>query len=262
MHGVGWRLQFHCVAIYAFAVSNTVSLRAGSSAFTASLDFLELLLRVHCCVLVQPVLRTGVPQVPIRGRHELSNCPRHPPGCRGRWLCFFFVQPQSTELPATTEGRCLRHLSQGRTVGCYFNMYRVCVSSRNWSLQECDTLKGDHPKNWQELDRAPVCFNLNFGGGASEVSLTTSMVACRRYLVSTFSYASLPSVSVFYRHGCTYCSRVFVVSLSLTSTHRRALHQEYLSSSSVQTTRTSHYVHETEVSNPAARDRTVPRREQ
>ena len=49
---------------------------------------------------------------------------------------FFPEQPQSTELPATTEGRWRRrHLSpgQGRTVDCSFNVYRVCVSSRNKS---------------------------------------------------------------------------------------------------------------------------------
>ena len=63
---------------------------------------------------------------------------------------------------------------------------------------------------------------------------------------------------------CTSCSRVFVVALPLTSTRRRALHLEHLSSSSVQTTRASHYVSRkmAGVSNPAARDRTVLHREQ
>ena len=90
------------------------------------------------------------------------------------------------------------------------------------------------------------------------------MVACWRYSVSTVSHASLPSVSVFNQPVCTYCSRVFVVALPLTSTLGRALLQVHLSSSSVQTTWDSHCVSRkiADVSNPAARDRTVPHREQ
>ena len=88
-------------------------------------------------------------------------------------------------------------------------------------------------------------------------------MACWLYLVSTFSYASLPTVSVFYRPVCTYCTHVFVDALPLTSTHRRALLQVHLSSSSVLTTWASHKVTRkiADVSNPAARDRTVPHRE-
>ena len=131
---------------------------------------------------------------------------------------------------------------------------------RHFKGRPSQELAGTTPRTGQ----APVCFNLNLGAGASEVSSTTSMVACWRFLASTFSHASLPSFSVFYRPVCTYCSRVFVGALPLTSTHRRALHQEHLSSSSVQTTWASHYVSRkiAHVSNPAARDRTVPHREQ
>ena len=51
-----------------------VSLWDGGSE-SASLDFLELLLRVHCCVLVQRVWRRRFRQVPLHGRHELSSGP-------------------------------------------------------------------------------------------------------------------------------------------------------------------------------------------
>ena len=131
-------------------------------------------------------------------------------------------------------------------------MYRVCVSSRNWCWHECDILKGE----------APVGFDLDIGAGASEASPTNSLLAC--YLVSTFSYASLPAVSVFYRPVCTSCTHVFVDALPLTSTHRRALLQVHLSYSSVLATWASHNVTRkiADVSNPAARDRTVPHREQ
>ena len=101
--------------------------------------------------------------------------------------------------------------------GCVFGSQLELSRVRHFQRRPSQELAGTTPRTGQ----APACFNLDLGGGASEVSSTTSMVACRRFLVSTFSFAFLPSVSVFYG-PCTYCSRVFVVALSLTSTHRDA----------------------------------------
>ena len=175
----------------------------------------------------------------------------------------------STPSPFGDRGDTPRWGPMAGSAAWCLRFFRCCpLFPCTWSCQECDILMGDHPKNRRvppkELDRR------------QHVSTSTSGVARRRSvrrlpwwlvganLISTLSYAFIPSVSVLFRPACTYCSRVFVVALSLTSTHRWALYQEYLSSSSVQTTWAAHYVSRkmAEVNNPAVRDRTVPHREQ
>ena len=85
---------------------------------------------------------------------------------------FFPVQPQSTELPATTEERWRRrHLSPGHKAGMVTVLLTctlcVCVSSRIWSYQECDISKGRPSQELADTTprtgQAPACFNLHLG---------------------------------------------------------------------------------------------------
>ena len=136
-----------------------------------------------------------------------------------------FVQAQTTKLPATTEGESSRGGSpRGHKAGLLtvLNVCSVCVSSRN---------RSDHPKNWrvplQEL--APVCFNPRprgwRAGGQSE-DFDGGFVGDLISLMFSF----LPS-----RFSVASCSRVFVVGLFVTSSHRRELLEEQFWSSRMQT---------------------------
>ena len=81
---------------------------------------------------------------------------------------FFPIQPQSTELPATTESVSCREAAptrghKSRTVDCSFHVCRVCVSIHTWSGEGCDMSRATIPRTGQ----APISFKTSISGGVA-----------------------------------------------------------------------------------------------